>query len=183
MCNLRNDEPWTNARSKQQTRRLIHLLPKDSPSRVGKPGLGFACVTGPSMSLASRRLHSRPRASRGIRENDAIRGPRSEASPDDKSENDPAHREESGSGRKIGSDLNSIEQMITLPGASSQNCLPANDRRSRRARQARMVHPRCLSDITYHLGKIVYGRVCDFDSEIHFGMSARTSSIDLLSSG
>jgi hypothetical protein len=40
-----------------------------------------------------------------------------------------------------------------------------------------------LSDIRYDLGKIVYGRVCDFDSEIHFGMSARTSSIDLLSSG
>src|SRR5437762_2725172 len=40
-----------------------------------------------------------------------------------------------------------------------------------------------LSDIGYDLGKIVYGRVCDFDSEIHFGMSARTSSIDLLSSG
>jgi hypothetical protein len=38
-------------------------------------------------------------------------------------------------------------------------------------------------DIRYDLGKIVYGRVCDFDSEIHFGMSARTSSIDLLSSG
>ncbi len=40
-----------------------------------------------------------------------------------------------------------------------------------------------LSDIGYDLGKIVYCRVGDFDSEIHFGMSARTSSIDLLSSG
>lgn len=40
-----------------------------------------------------------------------------------------------------------------------------------------------LSDIRYDLSKIVYGRLCDFDSEIHFGMSARTSSIDLLSSG
>lgn len=33
------------------------------------------------------------------------------------------------------------------------------------------------------LGEVCYGRACDFDSEIHWGMSARISSIDLASAG
>ena len=40
-----------------------------------------------------------------------------------------------------------------------------------------------LSDVSNDLGEIRYSRLFDFDSEIHFGISARISSIDLLSSG
>ncbi len=40
-----------------------------------------------------------------------------------------------------------------------------------------------LRDVRNNLSEISYRRVCDFDSEIHRGMSKRTSSIDLNSSG
>lgn len=38
-----------------------------------------------------------------------------------------------------------------------------------------------LRDVRNDLGEVRYGRACDFDSEIHWGMSARISSMDLAS--
>src|SRR5471032_1896568 len=40
-----------------------------------------------------------------------------------------------------------------------------------------------LCDVGNDLGEVRYGRACDLDSEIHWGMSARISSMDLASAG
>lgn len=40
-----------------------------------------------------------------------------------------------------------------------------------------------LRDVGHNLGEVRYGRACDFASEIHWGTSARISSMDLASAG